>query len=156
MLDNNYQNLIDKNKYQVFLLKSRCTFPFQLFVHTWFVLNNKGVVSRWEIWESDKNNKVEHWGHLYKNQFSPFNGVRTIYLSDDFLTNKTVLIEKVEGEEALKMISLIENLPLNYPFNNKYKYLGPNSNTYTQWVINKFPELNIQLPWNAFGKNYDK
>lgn len=33
-----------------------------------------------------------------------------------------------------------------------YKLTGPNSNTYTQWVLNKFPEWDIKLPWNAFGK----
>lgn len=33
-----------------------------------------------------------------------------------------------------------------------YKLTGPNSNTYTQWILEKFPEWNIQLPWSAFGK----
>jgi hypothetical protein len=112
-------------------------------------------LSRWEIWESKKDNKVEHWDYLYKNKFLPFKGVRTIYLLDNFFTNKTVLVDKIEGEEIIDIIEFIENSPINYLFKSKYRYLGPNSNTYTQWIIKNFPKYKFKLKWNALGKNYE-
>jgi hypothetical protein len=41
---------------------------------------------------------------------------------------------------------------LNYKYKNQYKLLGPNCNTYIQWIINKFPQAKIKLPFLAIGK----
>ena len=43
----------------------------------------------------------------------------------------------------------------NYPYRDRYHmFLGPNSNTFTQWVVDQVPECKLKLPWNAWGKGY--
>jgi hypothetical protein len=149
-----YSQLIDNNEYQVFLFKSQIAFPLSFAVHPWFVVNNKGEISRWEVWGFSKK-RVAHWGHLYRNILPPFQGVRKIFLISDKFHNQSKLIGMIEGEEAIKIINFIKNSPENYPFKERYVLLGPNSNTYAEWVIRNFPESNLKLPWNAFGKNYE-
>jgi len=52
------------------------------------------------------------------------------------------------------MADFIEKSKEAYPFLNRYSILGPNNNTFAQWVINHFPESNFQLPRNSFGRHY--
>lgn len=58
----------------------------------------------------------------------------------------------MSGQLAQKIIETIKRSEKEYPHMQSYKLTGPNSNTYTQWILEKFPEWNIQLPWSAFGK----
>lgn len=148
-----FENLIDKNKHQVFLFKSRASFPFVFAIHPWFVVNKKGEISRWEFAFFDNYKDKQHWGHLYKDLFPPFQGIEFIPFSNK-LFGMGKLIGRVEGEKATKIINFIENSHLNYKYLNEYKFKGPNSNTYIQWVLNNFPESKLSLPLNAFGKNY--
>ncbi|HAE36926.1 MAG: hypothetical protein UR85_C0002G0025 [Candidatus Nomurabacteria bacterium GW2011_GWF2_35_66] len=153
-MENNYQNLIDLNKYQVFLFKSRVTFPFIFAIHPWFVLNKKGELSRWEVIHIKGYKAEEKWGHLYKNLFPLFQGLGFFIFSKK-PTFKIKLIGSVEGDLASKMISFIENSPENYKHKYIYHFRGPNSNTFATWIINNFPDSGMKLPWNAFGKNYE-
>jgi hypothetical protein len=153
-MPSNFQNLIDPNKFQVFVFKSKANFPFIFAIHPWIVVNKKGEISRWEVAYSKNFKTDENWGYLYKNLFPPFQGLN-IFPFIDKPVFKSELIGTIEGEKASTMITFIENMPTKYPYLNKYNLLGPNSNTFVNYVINKFPELNIKLPWNAFGKNYE-
>lgn len=148
-----YSKLIDKDKNQVFLFKSMASFPFIFAIHPWFVLNKQGEISRWEIGWSTKYIAEKKWGYLYKNRLPLFLGCESLFFSNRFL-NKSYLIGVIEGDEAIKMIDFIYNSPNTYNNRNEYKLLGPNSNTYTQWIINNFPESKLKLPYNAYGKNY--
>jgi hypothetical protein len=148
-----YSQFIDQNKYQVFLFKSEAFFPFYFAIHPWFVLNKKGELSRWEVCHTKKYDKAVHFGYIYKNRFPFFQGIGIIPLVNKFFS-ESVLLGKVEGEEALKMINFIENSPNTYLYKNKYILWGPNSNTFAEWVINNFPESGFKLPNNAYGKNF--
>lgn len=68
------------------------------------------------------------------------------------------LLYKIAGNKnslAHKVATFIDDTIKDYPYKNIYKHLpGPNSNTFTQWILNHFPEIKLQLPRNAFGKNY--
>jgi len=151
----NYENLINKDKLQVFVFKSKANFPFIFAIHPWLVINKKGEISRWEVAYSKKFKTGENWGYLYKNLFSPFQGLNIFtFISKPIYNSK--LIGMTEGDLAIQVIDLIENMPTDYPYANRYNLLGPNSNTFVNYVINKFPDLKFKLPWNAFGKNYDK
>ena len=150
---NNYQNLIDPTKSQVFLFKSKANFPFIFAIHPWFIINKKGEVSRWEVLYSKNFKSEKSWGTLYKNLFPPFQGLNIFpFISKPTYNSKLVVV--VEGELAIQIIDLIENMPTDYPYLNIYSLLGPNSNTFVNYVINRFPEIKMKLPWNAFGKNY--
>jgi len=42
-----------------------------------------------------------------------------------------------------------------YPYNNTYRiWPGPNSNTFTAFVLRHVPELRVDLPAHAIGKDY--
>lgn len=44
---------------------------------------------------------------------------------------------------------------LTYPNRCRYvRYPGPNSNSFIQWILNEYPEIDIKLPWNMIGKDF--
>ena len=152
---NNYNNLINKDKQQIFLFKTRANFPFIFASHSWFIVNDRGDISRWEISFSKKIKKGENWGHLYKNLRLPTQGLEIFpYFYKIFWKSK--LIEFYENDNVSDVISFIQDSPNNYPYLYKYKLIGPNSNTYIQWVINNYPILKFKLPRNAIGRFYKK
>jgi len=157
MTSEEFDKLIDKNKYQVFVFTCRAVLPFFFARHPWFVINKKGMISRWDV-NFRKNRCKTAWNHLHKNLLPPTQGIAVIpYLDKIFWKSK--LLDYKEGQEnsvISKAVNFIENSNNSYPYCNEYRLLGPNSNTYAQWVLNKFPELNIKLPWNSIGKNYIK
>jgi len=150
MNQSDYQKLVDASKYQVFLFHSPCGLPLSFASHPWFVCNEKSDITRWEI--RINPNTDSQWGHLHINNLPPFSGIEMLpYNSNLFWSAK--LIGKIEGDYAKKMIKLIKDSREKYPYYNKYSLIGTNSNTYAQWILNHFPELDFSLPWNSFGKN---
>lgn len=104
-----------------------------------------------------KNIGEENWGHLGKNKLksSPFDGIELIPGLPFKWTGKiSGAIEGGKNSTAFKMIEYIRNSPKKYPHVNRYSLLGPNSNTYVQWVLNAFPEVGLKLPFNAVGKRF--
>lgn len=152
MGNKNFENLVDKEKYQVFIFSSPASLPINFARHPWIVVNNKGVVSRWEVMHfKNKNDKRLKYIHL--NARSPFCG-NIVFYPLELLFWKTKLMGFIEGDIALKAIDFIERSIENYVYYDKYSFLGPNSNTYVQWILNKFPEFKIKLSWRFIGKNY--
>ncbi len=98
-----------------------------------------------------------HWGNIYKDFSKPFEGVTVLPYIRGFCWNDVRLLGSLEGGEdslAHNMGNFIEQSPVNYPHAHTYRLLGPNSNTYVQWVLNKFPEFKAILPKNAVGKDF--
>jgi Protein of unknown function (DUF3750) len=59
------------------------------------------------------------------------------------------------GEEAEKLIPRIDAAARSYPFKNEYQaWPGPNSNTFVAWITRAVPELGVDLPPTAIGKDY--
>lgn len=66
----------------------------------------------------------------------------------------TVLVAH-QGPAAQAMIDKIENAIASYPYAQSYKsYPGPNSNTFIAHIGRQVPELNLDLPPTAIGKDY--
>ena len=151
MSDNkNFENLINKDKYQVFIMYCPAYFPFNFFRHPWIVINKKGEISRYEIRHA--LNKINNSHFFVNNQF-PFEGIqKTLFVDKKW---EASLLEYVEGDFAEKIIRVIENTFLVYPYCNKYFGIGPNSNTYLRWILNQFPELKIPLSWRFIGKDFN-
>jgi len=151
------ETLVDKEKYQVFLFVCPAALPVSFAMHPWFVVNKKGEISRWEVfWRSSQNEMS--WGHIHKNFYPPFVGIAKITFSDKYLWKNPRLIGYVEGDAqslAARMVAFIEASPHSYLHVNEYHLLGPNSNTYVQWVLNNFPEVKLSLPRNSIGKDKD-
>ncbi|MDR1694424.1 MAG: DUF3750 domain-containing protein [Lactobacillaceae bacterium] len=65
------------------------------------------------------------------------------------------LMQTLTGEEAEKAIPEIEKAVKSYPYGNIYElWPGPNSNTFISYIIRNVPELTVELPPNALGKDF--
>lgn len=65
------------------------------------------------------------------------------------------LIQELRGEKAELAIPLIQEASKSYPYQDFYRaYPGPNSNTYISYIIRHVPQLGVELPPNAIGKDW--
>ncbi len=65
-----------------------------------------------------------------------------------------VLLER-RGPGVEELIDHIEAAVEAYPYPNEYRaWPGPNSNSFTAFVARHVPELGLDLPSNAIGKDY--
>jgi hypothetical protein len=61
----------------------------------------------------------------------------------------------LRGPQAEGLIDRIEAAVKSYPYEGRYRtWPGPNSNTFTAFVARKVPELGLELPPTAVGKDY--
>lgn len=154
-MNTSFKNLIDKNLYQVFLFASPSHIPFSIYPHPWVVINKRGQLSRYEV-RHTKNKTEVSLGYIHINNLPLFDGIEVFSFLSHPRWNAT-LLGKIEGGEnspAHKMCEFIENSPQTYTYKNRYSLLGPNSNTYIQWILDNSPEFKVKLPWTALGKKY--
>ncbi len=65
-----------------------------------------------------------------------------------------LLLEK-RGNGVDALIEKIDQAAQNYPYAKDYTiWPGPNSNTFTAWISRAVPELQLDLPPTAIGKDY--
>ncbi len=139
-------------KESVSIFSSPASLPLLGIIHTWFSINKNGKLSRWEVLFR-KNQCKTSWNYLHLNHSQAVLGIEIIpYINKYFWKSKS--IAKIEGKQAKLLIKTIEKSKSDYPYKNNYQFLGPNSNTYVQWILNKFPKLKINLPWNSLGKGW--
>ena len=69
--------------------------------------------------------------------------------------NRPEIIAELRGKEATEAIAKIAEAVESYPYIHEYRlWPGPNSNTFTAYVARKVPELKLDLPVTAIGKDY--
>jgi hypothetical protein len=69
--------------------------------------------------------------------------------------NVPELLAEKRGAEAEALIPKIEDAVRAYPYATEYAaWPGPNSNTFTAWVSRAVPELKLDLPPTAIGKDF--
>jgi hypothetical protein len=69
--------------------------------------------------------------------------------------NEPELFGDLRGETAARAIPKIIDAVAAYPYTNEYRlWPGPNSNTFTAHVGRHVPELKLDLPVTAIGKDY--
>lgn len=69
--------------------------------------------------------------------------------------NEPQLLAEARGAQAEPLIPKIEAAVKSYPYPDEYRaWPGPNSNTFTAWVTRRVPELRVDLPPTAVGKDY--
>ena len=65
------------------------------------------------------------------------------------------LLADKRGAGAEPLIARIDRAARDYPYAREYGlWPGPNSNTFTAWIARAVPELEIDLPPTAIGKDY--
>lgn len=69
--------------------------------------------------------------------------------------NPPELLADLRGPEANEVMEKILHAVESYPYANEYRlWPGPNSNTFTAYVARQVPELRLQLPVTAIGKDF--
>ena len=69
--------------------------------------------------------------------------------------NAPELYAEKRGEGVDEMIARIDKAARSYPYGGEYSvWPGPNSNTFTAWLTRSVPELGVDLPATAIGKDY--
>ena len=67
------------------------------------------------------------------------------------------LLADVRGPEAERLIPRIDAAARAYPWASEYQaWPGPNSNTFTAWIARAVPELGVDFPATAIGKDYSE
>jgi len=115
-------------------------------IHTWIAAKRRNA-SRYTVYQ------VIGW-NLYR-------GRSVVSVSrggpPDFLwynARPELLLER-RGAGVDALIDRIEEAVALYPFANEYRvWPGPNSNTFTAFVAREVPELGLDLPPTAIGKDY--
>ena len=65
------------------------------------------------------------------------------------------IVADIRGVRAADLIDDVEDAVARYPYTHEYRlWPGPNSNTFVAFVAREVPELNIELPTIAIGKDY--
>lgn len=65
------------------------------------------------------------------------------------------LMAEYRGAGVERLIDRIESAIASYPYPNQYRtWPGPNSNTFLAHVARSVPEMRLDIPANAIGKDY--
>jgi len=73
----------------------------------------------------------------------------------DWWGHQPELLLDYRKQDADQLIDKIAIAVKEYPYKNEYQaYPGPNSNTFTAMVASQVPELSLDLPSTAIGKDY--
>jgi hypothetical protein len=69
--------------------------------------------------------------------------------------NRPEVIAELSGPEATQAIAKVLEAVKTYPYVHEYRlWPGPNSNTFTAHVARHVPELRLELPATAMGKDF--
>lgn len=67
------------------------------------------------------------------------------------------LLADYRGQQVDELIDQINAVAKRYPWPTEYRvFPGPNSNTFTGWVISQIPDLDVHLPFTAIGSGYSR
>lgn len=111
-------------------------------VHTWIATREAGA----DAW---RMHHVLSWRRPALESRSTTTPDRAWYGSEP------VLLADYRGEAAARLIPGIEAAVTAYPVPSTYRaWPGPNSNTFTAWVVREVEGLEATLPVTAVGKDY--
>jgi len=68
---------------------------------------------------------------------------------------KPQILKAHSGAGVDQLIDAVDKAARAYPWKTTYKaFPGPNSNTFTAWIAEQVPELELELPFSAIGSGY--
>ncbi|MCC7182367.1 MAG: DUF3750 domain-containing protein [Rhodocyclaceae bacterium] len=114
-------------------------------VHTWIAVKPEGA-ARYTVYE------VSAWQRRRSGT--------TVSVSDRapdgrWFGNAPKLLAELRGPGTDEVIYRIDAAVRAYPYSDRYRvWPGPNSNTFTAFVLRAVPELRAALPATAIGKDY--
>jgi hypothetical protein len=114
-------------------------------VHTWIAVKRTGAptYTRYE---------VMGWG---VSRGAPAVRVNRTGPDNYWFGSRPELLVDARGEGVEALIDSVEAAVADYPYPTTYRtWPGPNSNTFTAHVARRVPELRLDLPPTAVGKDY--
>jgi len=114
-------------------------------VHTWISVKQRGAVA-YRVYE------VIGWRH--------YHGLPAVRISSRapdgrWFGSRPVLLTDLRGATAARAITGIDAAARSYPYRDEYRvWPGPNSNTFTAHIARRVPELSVDFPPTAVGKDY--
>lgn len=114
-------------------------------VHSWIATKEKNAVA-YKVYQ------VIGW-RMYR-------GMPVVSAAEDIPDRKWFgaepsLIYEARGETAEKIIPQVEELSKSYPYQDFYRiWPGPNSNSLVSYIIRHIPEIPVELPPHAIGKDW--
>ncbi len=111
-------------------------------------------------WIATKEKNADHYLTYHVTGWGARNGGTSVVISEDipdrrWFGNDAVMITQIKGEKAEKAIVKIAKAADEYPYQRSYRLLpGPNSNTFISYLLRKTPEVGVELPSNAIGKDW--
>ena len=114
-------------------------------VHSWIAMKRKES-SQFEViqvigWRQDALGNV-----LFRETNVPI---------DSWWGNEATLLLELQGDEVQATIDKVDIAIEEYPWKKEYTlFPGPNSNTFTSWIGLQVPELRLDLPSTAIGKDW--
>ena len=73
----------------------------------------------------------------------------------EWFSSRPILLADLRGDDVDAVINKMEAVIDDYPYQHEYQtWPGPNSNTFTAFVARRVPELRLDLPPTAIGKDY--
>jgi hypothetical protein len=114
-------------------------------VHTWIAVKRQGA-------DQFTTYQVVGWRH--------WRGLPALAQSDGppdrhWFGNRPKVYLDLRGEGVEALIDKVEAAGESYPYKTSYRtWPGPNSNTFTAYVARAVPELGLELPPHAVGKDY--
>mgnify|MGYP002821083474 CR=1 FL=1 len=77
------------------------------------------------------------------------------YPDREWYGNPPSVLADIRGSDAEAAITRIRAAVLDYPYSRWYRiWPGPNSNTFVAYLGRRIPELKLDMPANAIGKDY--
>ncbi|MGE5547292.1 MAG: DUF3750 domain-containing protein [Solirubrobacterales bacterium] len=111
-------------------------------VHTWIVTKRSGAAG-WTRWD------VMGWGG------APMVKRNTAAADALWFGKAPVVLLERRGDGVDALIDKVEAAVATYPYNDVYRtWPGPNSNTFIAHVARQVPDLRLDMPANALGKDY--
>ncbi len=112
-------------------------------------------------WIATKRRNARHYTVYQVVGWNVYRGRPAVSVSrggpPDFLwfdSRPEIMLER-RGTGTEELIDRIEQAVADYPYTSQYRvWPGPNSNTFTAFVARRVPELGLDLPPTAIGKDY--
>jgi hypothetical protein len=144
----------DTSKLQIFIMYSRASLPLPPASHVWFVINDHGTLSRYEGLDLRHRRSDGLDGYIFQDYFPPSVGM-PVWITRKTPTWGAHTLSVIEGDQAERLAQVLRTSLHDYPHKH-YRLLGPNSNTYAQWIINTAGLTHVKLPITAVGAGFGK
>lgn len=111
-------------------------------------------------WIATKEAGEKHYTTYHVIGWRAYSGLPVVVVGEGvpdarWFGHEPTLLRDLRGKAAERAIPKIASASASYPYQKSYRaWPGPNSNTYISHIIRNTPEIGIELPPHAIGKDW--